>query len=260
MSNRAVGLTWERSLAKGGDLLVLLAIADGCDDEGRYFWGSNPRLAFKVRMTGRAVRYIQSRLLRGGELVAEVNLELVVPRGSKGYVPERFLHVRCVADWPAYRAEKISALTVRNAEAEGRKRLPPTPAKISARGGKITSRARKNPVAGEEKSRTGILTDHVVDLSEDLLVGTSAAAVGGRDTTARELPTQKQVEKLVHILLDLDGPFTDLAELTDAVKDACARAEFRYDSGIVARGVDSALVQRGFAPGKGLERLRRSWL
>lgn len=251
-----MGLTWERSLAKGGDLLVLLAIADGCDDDGRYFWGSNARLAFKVRMTGRAVRYIQSRLLRSGELVAEVNAELVVPRGSQGYVPERFLHVRCVADWEAFRAEKISALDRRATEAKAGKDFRAHPGKDFRGGGKITSPARKNPVGPAEKSRMPIITDHLVDL----LDRSSAGAADGPDVHAPAVPTQKQVEKLVHVLIDLDGPFDSLGDLTDAVKQACARAEFLYDSGVVARGIDSALVQRGFRPGHGLSHLRRSSL
>lgn len=249
-----MGLTWERSLAKGGDLLVLLAIADGCDDDGRYFWGSNSRLAFKVRMTGRAVRYIQSRLLRAGELVAEVNAELVVPRGSQGYVPERFLHVRCVADWEAFRAEKISALDRRAVEAKVGKDFRGRPGKDFRGGGKITTAARKNHDSDAEKSRRPIITDHL----EDLLVRSSAGAADGPDAPAPDVPTQKQVEKLVHVLLDLDGPFSDLGALTEAVKKACSRAEFLYDSGVVARGIDSALVQRGFRPGHGLSQLRRS--
>lgn len=257
MSNRAVGLTWERSLAKGSDLLVLLTIADGCKDNGRNFWGSNLYLAYKCRMTDRAIRYIQRRMLDGGELMAEVNVELIIPDGSRGYIPDRFLHIRCIAEWDAYREENFSALQAREAADPERKRFPTAPAKISGTPGKSTSRGRKNhadPAETFVQNDIALRSDLLVELSVDPLVGTSAAGPARR---AREIPTQAQLEKLVHSLLEFET-FTSIADLSDAVKCRCADAGFVDDPAPIIKAIDSALVQKGFGAGRGLS-VRRTW-
>lgn len=58
---------WEHSTASGGDLLVLLAIADCANDEG-IAWPSQTTLAAKARVTDRTIRSIVGRLVELGEL------------------------------------------------------------------------------------------------------------------------------------------------------------------------------------------------
>lgn len=75
MSLRVLTLVWEHAKAEGGDLLVLLALADEARDNGGCYPGID-RIAAKARMTERNVRYVLRRLEQSGELV-------VVPGGGR---------------------------------------------------------------------------------------------------------------------------------------------------------------------------------
>jgi len=59
---------WDNSKAKGGDLLVLVAIADSADNETGVAFPSIKYLAEKSRLTERAVQYAITRLKNMGEL------------------------------------------------------------------------------------------------------------------------------------------------------------------------------------------------
>jgi hypothetical protein len=61
---------WKKSRRAGGALLVLLAVADHADDEGRA-WPSVGTLAQRARLTERQVRRILNTLVASGELVIE---------------------------------------------------------------------------------------------------------------------------------------------------------------------------------------------
>ncbi len=68
MSVRVLSRVWEESKAKGGKLLVLLAIADFTDDKGRA-WPSVPTLARKARLSIRQTQRAVQELIRDlGEL------------------------------------------------------------------------------------------------------------------------------------------------------------------------------------------------
>lgn len=68
MSLRVLTQVWEHSKAEGGDLLVLLALADEARDNGACYPGI-ARIAVKARMSERNVRYVLRRLEESGELV-----------------------------------------------------------------------------------------------------------------------------------------------------------------------------------------------
>ena len=113
MSVAAISQVWKSSKAKGGPLLVLLAIADYAHDDGRNAWPTINTLAAKSRMTTRAIRFILKQLEATGEITIEPNVDRKEVQG--GYVPKTFIHVRCVKgkdvppegkDFP--RREKIS--------------------------------------------------------------------------------------------------------------------------------------------------------
>lgn len=77
MSVRVMSRVWERSALGGSELLLLLAIADHADDEGRAY-PSVETLAKKVRMSARNARYLLAKIERSGELTIARNAG---PRG-----------------------------------------------------------------------------------------------------------------------------------------------------------------------------------
>lgn len=67
MSIRVMSQVWEHSLAEGGELLVLLALADFADDDG-YCWPSIARLAGKSRLSERQVKRVLRTLAERDEI------------------------------------------------------------------------------------------------------------------------------------------------------------------------------------------------
>jgi len=70
VSVAVMSTVWARSQHRGSELLLLLAIADFADDDGRAF-PSIESLAHKVRLSPRMVRRLIRRLEASGELVVE---------------------------------------------------------------------------------------------------------------------------------------------------------------------------------------------
>jgi hypothetical protein len=81
MSIKVSTKVWQGSRHKSGNLLVLLAIADHADDEGKA-WPGIPLLARKARLSERHTRRCLSELLVSGEL--EILAE-PAPSGGKWY-------------------------------------------------------------------------------------------------------------------------------------------------------------------------------
>lgn len=73
MSIRMMNDVWKYAPAKGSELLLLLAIADFADDDGRNAWPSMSTLAKKTRLSERAVRYIIKELEERGLLEVKYN-------------------------------------------------------------------------------------------------------------------------------------------------------------------------------------------
>lgn len=73
MSVKVMNWVWERSRATGGDLLVLLAIADHSGDDGSDAFPLVGSLAGKCRMSPRSIQRAVSRLTDLGELRVERN-------------------------------------------------------------------------------------------------------------------------------------------------------------------------------------------
>ena len=63
---------WQESQHKGSALLLLLAIADCCNDEGKNAFPSVRTLAKKTRQTERNVQLLIAKLQESGELSVEV--------------------------------------------------------------------------------------------------------------------------------------------------------------------------------------------
>lgn len=73
MSVRALSHVWQHSQQKGGNLLVLLALADFADDEG-VSWASASKIAEKSRLDERHARRILRELESAGEITVERRL------------------------------------------------------------------------------------------------------------------------------------------------------------------------------------------
>jgi len=72
MSIRIMSAVWDSGVTDKGELLVLLALADFCNDEGTC-WPSVGAIARKARMTERGVQKITARLCERG--VLEINTQ-----------------------------------------------------------------------------------------------------------------------------------------------------------------------------------------
>jgi hypothetical protein len=81
MSVRTMAKVWEASKHAGSELLMLLAIADFADDDGRAY-PSVPKLAIKCRMSPRNANMILAALRDSGELEIRHNEG---PRGTNRY-------------------------------------------------------------------------------------------------------------------------------------------------------------------------------
>jgi len=88
MSIKVMNWVWEHATVKGGDLLVLLAIADFADDDGRAY-PSVTRLAEKARLSERAAQYSIRKLASMGLLTVEA---------QKGRAHTNLYRVACGTD------------------------------------------------------------------------------------------------------------------------------------------------------------------
>jgi len=70
MSIHVMSMVWKRSRQKGGELLVLLALADYANDDG-YCWPSIKTLSERSRLLDRSVRRILRKLEKDGEIVTQ---------------------------------------------------------------------------------------------------------------------------------------------------------------------------------------------
>lgn len=72
MSIRIMTWVWEHAEAAGADLLLMLAIADSADDQGRNAWPSVTDLSRKTRLDERTVQRRLKRLRDQGRIAIEV--------------------------------------------------------------------------------------------------------------------------------------------------------------------------------------------
>ncbi len=86
MSIKVMAKVWDGSSQKGSTLLLLLAIADFADENGRA-WPSIETLAKKIRMSTRSAQMMVRKLVEDGELQVEQNAG---PHGCNVY------HVICL--------------------------------------------------------------------------------------------------------------------------------------------------------------------
>jgi hypothetical protein len=115
MSIKVMNWVWQNAPQRGGEFIVLLALADFCDDEGQNAYPSMKLLASKARLTMRqAQRIIKSLKAKGSLIVTER------PRVGRGSV-----HTYCI---PMAQDDKLSPsghLRVTSAPSQGDKMSTP---------------------------------------------------------------------------------------------------------------------------------------
>lgn len=241
MSSNATGQVWKQSRAKGSNLLALLAIADVADEQGRNAWPSPEHLAAKTRMSARAMRLILHKLERDGELSIELNTDRRVAK--TGYTPPFFLHVRCVYALDRYlsgesedisetvfvRGRRPSGKPFRKRETNKRKSFPHN---------------RNGSVPKSENTRTAYKDDPSVDPLVELEQG--AAPPSPRPNTTDPDECLAVITRLVHDTFDALGPPRDGERLDfeGLVKQRCSDLHIPYNTTVVGKAIDSALVQR----------------
>jgi hypothetical protein len=71
MSIKVMAWVWDRSPVAGTELLMLLAIADQTNDDGRDAWPSIDNLAKRTRLNRRTVQRVLQRLTAAGHIAIE---------------------------------------------------------------------------------------------------------------------------------------------------------------------------------------------
>lgn len=253
MSIKAIALVQERTRAKGSNLLALLAIADHAHDDGTHGFPSPATIAWKSRLTERAVEIILRKLVRDGEVAPEWD-----PAAKRLY-----LHLRCIAAWGAYQTEgpipireKIPRRAYAMRESFARSLVATAaairedPCDIRERRCHIRerrpveNRASLTPVTPCASQPSGSVNDPSVQKVQGLTPHflfdpnpkTPEACLG-------------LITRLVHDTFDLvgvphDGERVDFADL---VKDRCAELHIPYTATVVGQAIESALVQRARA-------------
>lgn len=97
MSIKCMNYVWEQSQTKGADRLMLLAIADSCNDDGEWAPGV-ARLAEKCGVTDRAAQYTLRRLEDQGELAVLAGEGFPTKNGrTNKYVMKRYREAQSIA-------------------------------------------------------------------------------------------------------------------------------------------------------------------
>lgn len=169
MSRKAEALVWDRSRAKGSDLLVLLCIADCTNEEGRFAWPSVQRLAVLTRMSERGAQYVLHRLERRGEILVDWNNEgRKVEHKGREFTPMWFLHVRCVCEWEAYQVEGKTANFAGSAFKAGRRPSDRKPGSRKPQTLRVVAEGKPENFSEEsEQSRTGNPQDPAAHIRKD---------------------------------------------------------------------------------------------
>lgn len=129
MSIRVTAAIWDHSKAKLGDRLVLLYIADRCNDDGAGAYPSVAVIAAHCQLSERSVRLSLKRLVELGELEIEqgagphgVNRYRVILPGCKDFTPEKSAPLKNLPPTP----EKSAPPPLKNLQGTPEKSAPNT--------------------------------------------------------------------------------------------------------------------------------------
>lgn len=221
MSLRATTLVWERAHAKGGALLLMLAIADYAKDDGRWAFPSNKKLAEKTRLTVRAIQFVLRQLEADGELVQEQAGKL------------RYLHLRCVYDWDPLQAERAAKSLQDENFARG---LTP---EVEDEDAKISAESASDFTGGMQFPDSSHLSGSVIDPS-------SEQEQGPGDPHAPVEAVEINFSLLVKFAHEVLGKnFSILeSEIELDVEQLCIERRVPWERDVVRRAVRSARAAR----------------
>lgn len=231
MSFRAYSLVWERTRAKGSNLLMLLAIADYAKDDGRWAYASARTLTWKSRLTGRGGELVLTKLVADGEVWPE------------WHAAERrlYLHLRCVMDWAAYQTEGPP---------------PPYGEKFSRKQSENFSRklialaARKaNERAATAKSAAGKAKSAATSLCSEIREDPFRSEKQGASPDHPPVQPVENPERNLGVVTKIAHDVLDLYALADAVseRDVVDGIELRCSPNALAIATTRDLVYRAIA-------------
>lgn len=199
MSVKCMAAVWEHATAKGGERLLLLAVADYAKDDGTGAWPSLQRLCDKTKFSERNVRYLLRKLEEAGELAIQPGAG---PHGANLYA------VTLVGWHPEPEATERGAKFAGGAKiapaniAGGGQNPSPGGAKIAGEGGKVFT-------TGGQRVAPDPLVNHQVIHQEDPPESgarTKRAPRSPRPTLAGYQPAAALLDGLAAERPDLDLP------------------------------------------------------
>lgn len=234
---------WTRSrVRRTSELLMLLAIADYADLNGRHAWVSLKTLARRGRCSERYVRQILERLEQMGEIAFERNTE------GRRYVeqlppPPWFIHIRCLSDAAAYRAgTRPLTLLYPSLFQAGRPRKQSEP-------------QFRFPGEKSERQCTKIGTPVPISGHVPLLIRyldpvfKEQGAAPPILTKARDPGAPfSLIVKLGHEAFDRLGNRANGADLDDYLKTRCHSLGIRPSPDVIAKAIEAARWQRQHRP------------
>lgn len=226
MSSRAQNAVWDFSRADATLLNIALKMADWANDDG-ICHPSFRELARKCRCHRRTVIRGVAQLMAWGEV------ERRSRRKTKGAGAGRTHFLRGQAT-NEYRICLVD-------------RLPESTLTDLAAGKKVVTRTSLPTNAGSDLRGSQVVAfDPASDyLSTNVTKSNKSSGAGAPHPVDNEA-TYKQLEKLVHEALELEG-FELISDLTDAVKTRLSRLGFTYQPPILSRAIASVLAVRGLA-------------
>lgn len=255
MSIRAWSLVWERTRAKGSNLLMLLAIGDYAKDDGGWAWPSPRTLTKKTRLTERGGELVLTKLVLDREIAPEWDAA----------TKRLYLHIRCIRDWAAYQTEGPAAVTSEKISHKQSEKFSLKLVKLALAAANQPTRRAKTATGKAKTAAGSLLSGSVSDPSRSLEHDPRAdppllkpvensdgrpdrAGAPRRSAATDEDPNEhvRVITKIVHEVLDLLAEADDVTEgdVIDAVKRHCAVLDIAYRSDVVWSALASALYQR----------------
>lgn len=222
-------LVWEHSRAEGNLLLLALALADWCDDDG-YCYPSFRQLARKARVD-------RSTAIRG--------IKKLLTLGEIEQLPDGHHEIANVGRAKFLRHQRTNGYRLLMPQlASGAVPLP-----RSAGGGALPLPSVRQVVA---KQADQVVANSSVSISvskSTSVKSSSADAPRLADhpvQTVENRATYKQLEVVVHDTMNGAETFEGLGDFSEAVKIRCAELQLLYDPSELARAIASVTMVRGF--------------